>query len=314
MKTISDYFVYLLVRVFVCVIQSLDLKTGHAVARGLARFFTDIVPVRRRLLHENLQIAFPEKTPGERHELIRIMWEHLFLMGVEIVLSRRKIRDLNWTKHIHLEGVSPLMSLLHQDRPVILLTGHFGNFEMGGFSLGVLTYPSNSVARTLDNPFLNRFIKDFRESTGQYLISKNGGYKDILTVLENKGLMAFLADQYAGPKGCMIDFFGRPASTYKAIALLSLQYRAPIVVCYSLRQTDSEGRFLPMQFIMHVTGVLDPVELPPEICNVKDITQWYTKKLEEGIRRHPEQYWWLHRRWKEGKKKKTEKEPKTGNE
>jgi KDO2-lipid IV(A) lauroyltransferase len=190
------------------------------------------------------------------------------------------------------------MSLLHQNRPVILVTGHFGNFEIGGFSLGILTYPSNSVARTLDNPFLDQFIREFRESTGQFLISKNGGSPDILRVLNHNGLMAFLADQSAGQKGCKVDFFGKPASTFKAIALLSLQFNAPIVVCYSLRDTDEQGNFLPMRFNMHITGVFDPINMPPELQNVKEITQWYTHKLEEGIRQYPEQYWWLHRRWK----------------
>ncbi|MDR3199728.1 MAG: lysophospholipid acyltransferase family protein [Planctomycetaceae bacterium] len=298
MKLVIDYLVYLLVRVLFCVVQSLSLKTGHRLARSLARLFTDLIPVRRSLLHKNIQTAFPEKTQQERRRLILLMWEHLFLMGVEIALANRQIRDLNWRSHIQLIGASPLLSLLHQNRPVILVTGHFGNFEIGGFSLGILTYPSNSVARPLDNPFLDRFIKNFRESTGQFLVSKKGGAPDILRVLENNGLMAFLADQSAGPKGCMVDFFGKPASTFKAIALLSLQFNAPIVVCYSLRKVNGEGEFEPMKFAMHVTGILDPLHLPSDIRNVKEITQWFTLKLEEGIRCHPEQYWWLHRRWK----------------
>jgi KDO2-lipid IV(A) lauroyltransferase len=302
MKFVADYLVYLLVRILFCVVQSLSLKAGHALARVLARLFTYFVPIRRSLLHENLQTAFPEKTPEERQHLILIMWEHLFLMGVEIALAGRKIRDLNWKDHIRLTGALPLLRLLHQDRPVILVTGHFGNFEIGGFSLGILTYPSNSVARILDNPFLNRFIKNFRESTGQFLVSKNGGAPEILRVLENNGLMAFLADQSAGPKGCMVSFFGKPASTFKAIALLSLQFKAPIVVCYSLRQINEFGEFEPMKFEMYITDILDPLHLPPDIQNVKEITQWYTLKLEEGIRRHPEQYWWLHRRWKKSGK------------
>lgn len=304
MKTISDYLVYLIVRVLFCIAQSMSIRSGHALARMLASVFTDVLPVRRKLLEENLKTAFPDKNAAQRREIILKMWEHLLLMGIEVALSRRQIRDLNWTDHIHLEGVSPLLSLLHQERPIILLTGHFGNFEIGGFSLGVLTYPSNSVARTLDNPFLNRFIKDFRESTGQFLISKNDGYENILDVLADNGLMAFLADQSAGRKDCMVDFFGKPAATYKAIALLSLQYGAPIVVCYSLRETDERGHFQPMKFCMHITGVLDPLHLPPDIRSVQEITQWYTQKLEEGIKQTPEQYWWLHRRWKDKTKSK----------
>ncbi len=293
MKSFTDYLVYLFVRILFCIVQSISPAMGKRWARALARLFTDVIPIRKRLLEENLLTAFPNSTPRERHRLVLKMWEHILLMGMEIAWAPRKIRDSNWPEHIRLTGVIPLMRLLHQDRPVILVTGHFGNFEIGGFSLGVLTYPTNSVARTLDNPYLNRFIKRFRESTGQFLISKNGGSADIIRVLEDRGVMAFLADQSAGPKGCKVDFFGKPASTFKAIGLLSLQYNAPLVVCYSLRRNGE-----PLQFEMHVTDILDPLALPPEIRNVKDATQWYTKKLEEGIREHPEQYWWIHRRWK----------------
>ena len=296
---ISDYLVYLLVRILFCVVQSLSLEANRSFARGLAFFFTQIVPIRRRLLRKNLKLAFPELNKEERMQIIMTMWEHLFLMGVEVALANRKIRDQNWADHIRLVNATPLLSLLHQDRPVILVTGHFGNFEIGGFSLGILTYPSHSVARTLDNPYLNRFIKDFRESTGQFLIAKKGGATEIMQVLEQNGLMAFLVDQWAGHKeGYMVDFFGKQAATYKAIAILSLKYNAPIVICYSLRNEDESAGFQMLHFTMHITEILDPLDLPPEVQNAKDITQWFTHMLESGIRRNPEQYWWLHHRWK----------------
>jgi KDO2-lipid IV(A) lauroyltransferase len=274
------------------------LESGHAVARELAKFFTFVIPIRRRLLNENLQTAFPEMTAEERQKIILKMWEHLFLMGVEISLAGRKIRDLNWKRHIRIFGVNPLMSVLNQDRPVIIVTGHFGNFEIGGFALGVLTYPSHTVARPLDNPYLNTYIKNFRESTGQFMISKNGGSEEIMKILNEQGLMALLVDQAAGKKGCMVEFFGKPASTFKAIGLLALKYNAPIVICYSLRRQNEEGEFEPLKFDIHITATLDPADLPPNIKNIKDVTQWFTKKLEDGIRKNPEQYWWIHRRWK----------------
>jgi len=274
------------------------LEASRSFACGLAFFFTRVLPIRRRLLRENLRIAFPKLKEEERKMIVRTMWEHLFLMGVEVALANRKIRDRNWTDHIRLVNAEPLLSLLHQERPVILVTGHFGNFEIGGFSLGILTYPSHSVARTLDNPYLNRFIKDFRESTGQFLVSKNGGAPEIIHVLEQNGLMAFLADQSAGRKGCWVNFFDKPASTFKAIAVLALQFKAPIAVCYALRQKNKEDKFRMLHFDMHITEILDPLDLPPEMQNVKDITQWFTHMLESGISQTPEQYWWLHRRWK----------------
>ena len=298
-QKISDYCVYLLVRILFCFVQAISWEANKAFVRGLAFVFAQVLPVRRQLLHQNLQIAFPELNQTERQAIILAMWEHLLLMGVEVALARRQIRDFNWTDHIALVNAAPLLSLLHQDRPVILVTGHFGNFEIGGFSLGVLTYPSHAVARTLDNPYLNRFIKDFRESTGQFLIPKKGGAMDITRVLEHNGLMALLVDQWAGKKeGYMVNFFDKPTFVFKAIAILALKFNAPIVICYSLRKEGEPGQFLPLHFEMHIKDILDPLNLPPEIQNTKDVTQWFTHVLEAGIRQCPEQYWWLHHRWK----------------
>ncbi|MCL2709838.1 MAG: lysophospholipid acyltransferase family protein [Planctomycetaceae bacterium] len=298
-RPINDYLVHLFVRVLFCIVQSLSLNANKTFVRGLAFFFSRVLPFRHQLLHENLQIAFPELNKNERQVIIRAMWEHLLLMGVEVALARRQIRDGNWTDHIELVNAEPLLSLLHQDRPVLLVTGHFGNFEIGGFSLGILSYPSHAVARTLDNPYLHRFIKDFRESTGQFLIPKKGGAMEITRVIERHGLMALLVDQWAGRKeGYMINFFDKPTLAFKAIAILSLKYNAPIVVCYALRKKREPGQFQTLQFEMHISEILDPLDMPPEIQNAKDVTQWFTHVLESGIRKCPEQYWWLHRRWK----------------
>ena len=186
-----------------------------------------------------------------------------------------------------------MFAALQADRPMILITAHFGNFEMGGYILGLLGYPTFSVARKLDNPYLNDFISSFRGQTGQYIIDKNEGYEDILTVLGQNGVMAFLADQSAGKKGAWINFFNRPASAYKAMALLSMQYDAPIFICFATRTDDR-----PMHFTMRMVDSLDPRELPPDVSTVQQITQWHASRLEEQIRLAPNQYWWLHNRWK----------------
>ena len=292
-RLFADYLVYLLVRCFICFVQALRIETCHAVAKGLAILAADVLGLRRKLVEENLRHALPELSEEERKELTLKMWEHLFLLVTEVAHTPRAIREENWQKHIQLFNADKIFPLLNGDRPLILVTGHFGNFEIGGYALGLLGYPSHAVARTLDNPFLHRFVKEFREATGQYLVPKKDGYEQILEVLQNNGIMAFLVDQHAGAKGCRVHFFHRDASAYKAIALLSLQYHAPIVVCYATRPNN-----FPLHFDMHVAGVYDPDDPTPGITNIKDITQWYTSLLEEGIRKCPEQYWWIHDRWK----------------
>ncbi len=112
--------------------------------------------------------------------------------------------------------------------------------------------------------------------------------------------MMFLADQYAGPKGCWVEFFGRPASAHKAIALLALENDARVSVSSSLR-------IGPMRFELNNDVVLDPRAEGAWAGSVQALTQWYTSRLEALIRRAPDQYWWLHRRWKDTRGQKARK-------
>lgn len=293
LQNIVDYLVYVFIRIFICVVQSVSLEGCHRVSQILSWVFNDVLRVRRRLVDDNLRHAFPEKSTKERLLLARQMWEHLFLMVAEVAHAPRTLHGLNWFRHVGIENGERLFSALQEDRPIILITAHFGNFEIGGFLLGLLGYPTFSVARKLDNPYLDRFVSDFRARTGQVIIDKNTGYEEILAVMSNKGIMAFLADQSAGKKGAWVKFFGRPASAYKAMALMSSQYDAPIFVCYAIRQGNK-----PMDFIMRVVDVLDPRELPEGLTTIQQMTQWHVSKLEEQVRLAPNQYWWLHNRWK----------------
>jgi len=292
-RRLGDYLVYVVVRMLICMVQAMRIETGQILARHLAWLFADVVRVRGKLVDENLRHAFPEIPPSGRRRLARRMWEHLFLLVLEVAHAPRKIHETNWRKHIRLNGVDKLVRVLLTDRPVIIITAHFGNFEVGGFMLGILGFPTYSVARPLDNPFLHDFVDRFRRMTGQHIIPKKGGYDQILDVLASGGTMAFLADQAAGSKDCWVEFFGRPASTYKAISLLSLQHDAPMAVCYARRL----GR--PMQFEMATTAIADPRDAGDGVGSVHELTQWYTSQLEQAIRESPEQYWWVHRRWKE---------------
>lgn len=289
----ADYAVYLVVRLLVCIVQGMRLESGHRLARLLAWLLADVVKLRGRVVEDNLVHAFPEMTAAQRRQLVRQMWEHLLVMVLEIAHSPRKIHETNWRDHIRLRGEAPLLRLLLEDRPTLVTTAHFGNFEAAGYLLGLLGFKSHTVARRLDNLDLDRFVNRFRSATGQYIIPKSGGYDQILWVLAHGGIMTFLADQAAGPKGCWVDFFGRQASAHKAIALLALEHRAPVVVSYA-RRLDR-----PMQFELATYAIADPAHDGPEFASVRSLTQWYTARLEDIIRTQPDQYWWVHRRWKD---------------
>jgi Kdo2-lipid IVA lauroyltransferase/acyltransferase len=301
LKRLADVLVYLVVRVLICIVQTMRIETGHAVARRLAWLFCDLLKIRSRVVDENLAHAFAELSAPARQQLARQMWEHLFLLVLEVAHAPRKIHETNWRDFVRLHREDELVRMLLSDRPLLVVTAHFGNFEVAGYALGILGFPTHTVARTLDNPYLDRFINRFRGGTGQHIVPKNGGYDEILAVLARGGTMTFLADQYAGPKGCWVQFFGRSASAHKAISLLALENDAPVAVC-AARRLDR-----PLRLEMSVYDVSDPRAGGEEVRGVREFTQWYTKGLEKMIRSCPQQYWWLHRRWKDTRPKRGER-------
>ncbi len=124
------------------------------------------------------------------------------------------------------------------------------------------------------------------------MLPKDGSSQQIQNVLDGGGTLVLLGDQHAGPKGCWIDFLGRPASCHKAIALFSLTTGAPLLVAYA-RRLDK-----PLQFELGMEGVVDPKTDGGKHGSVQALTQFYNDMLEQIVRRDPEQYWWVHRRWK----------------
>ena len=174
----------------------------------------------------------------------------------------------------------------------VAVTAHHGNFEMNGYVSGLLGFPNYTLARTLDNAYLHQFLASFREATGQFILPTTQSAELAQRVVEAGETLAALGDHYGGPKGCWINFFGQPASCPKAIALFSLANQVPLLVVYT-RRTDA-----PLTFQTELVDVLHPTR-HDELSSVNDITQWYSDRIESFVRQTPEQYWWLHRRWKD---------------
>jgi KDO2-lipid IV(A) lauroyltransferase len=287
-----DYPIYLAVRLVLCLVQALRPETCARLAKSAAWLLTDVLRLRRAIIDENLSGAFPEMTERERRALERRMWEHLMLLVVEVMHAPRKIHDTNWRDYLTVLDKRESVGLLLSDRPVVFVSGHYGNFELSSFVLGIFGFPSYSIARPLDNPYIDRALNQFRGMYGQHILPKQGCAGDVDNLLKSGGTLGLLADQHAGPKGCWVDFFGRPASTHKAIGLFSLGSDAPLVISYC-RRTGG-----PLHCQLGVVAVADPRSHRPEVADVRALTQWYTRRLEDVIRAEPSQYWWLHRRWR----------------
>lgn len=293
LQSAVDRLAYLTVRIFVCIVQAMPIETCARVARLLATVCSDIVPIRREVIEDNLRHAFPEMSADARRKLTWRMWEHFFLIIVEVVHAPRKIHATNWRDYITLKDNDIIIRTMFDDRPTVIICGHYGNFELSAYVFGIFGFPTYTVARPLDNPHLDRFLNDFRGLTGQFILNKNGSAGQIQEILNRGGILALLGDQYAGRKGCWVEFFGRPASSHKAIALFTLASNAPTMFCYARRLNK------PLHHEFGLGDLLDPARCASDMLSVPGITQWYTRHLERIVREAPEQYWWLHRRWKD---------------
>ncbi|MEL7499700.1 MAG: lysophospholipid acyltransferase family protein [Planctomycetota bacterium] len=297
-KTIAEL---ILLKVVLAVVQVLTIEQCSWCCRKLAWLVNDVIKFRRKVIHENILGVFPDMPESERIEMARKMWFHLCMMGCEIAHAPRKIHDSNWRDYVYIRDKVQMTSYLIDYRPLVAVSGHFGNFEMGGYVTGLLGMPSYTVARTMDNPYLDEFINRFRGYNGQFILPKDGSATAIQEVLDSGGILTLLGDQHAGTKGCWIEFLGRPAACHKAVALFTLSGKAPMMVSYC-RQLDE-----PLHFEIGCTGVADPLEMDDSLQNVTALTQWYNDRLADAIYDCPHQFWWVHRRWKEKPVRKTKK-------
>jgi KDO2-lipid IV(A) lauroyltransferase len=288
----ADYLVYVVIRALVAVVQILSLRAAYALADWLAWLAYRVDRRHRLVADENLRHAFPHLDDRRRDRLVRAVYRHFCRVLVEIVHLPRCLHPTNWHRHVELVNGGAIVHSLIGGRPLLMVTGHFGNWEMAGYALGMFGFRTWAIARTLDNPHLNRFFLRFRQKTGQTILNKSGDFEQIQAVLTGGGAIATLGDQDAGQRGQFVDFFGRPASTHKAIALLALKYDALMAVVGVPRVG------LPLRYQVVIEEVIDPHDFAGRPDDLDAVTQRFTAALERLIRRHPEQYFWLHRRWK----------------
>jgi Kdo2-lipid IVA lauroyltransferase/acyltransferase len=289
----ADYAVYVLVRIFVAIVQTLSVRQAFALARVLAWLVHRLDRRHREVALDNLKHAFANQmSEAERERLVRSVYQHFCGLLMEIIHLPRKIHPHTWRRFIKLKNGKELVQCLLSGRPLMIVTGHFGNWELGGYVLGLLGLQVHPVARPLDNPYLDDFLRGFREQRGQRVLAKKGDFDQMQSLLASGGVLATLADQDAGQRGLFVEFFGRPASTHKAIALLALEYQVPIVVAVA-RSLGS-----PLHYEMITEDVILPEDYADRADAVQAITQRFTYALERVVRDSPEQYFWLHRRWK----------------
>jgi Kdo2-lipid IVA lauroyltransferase/acyltransferase len=291
---IADYLVYLIIRFVIAILQALSYNLACRLAEGLAWLAWKLDKRHRLVALENVTQAFGDNLSlMQRERLVRDVYRHFCRIIIEMVHLGRRLHPCNWRSTLELTDGRVLVDVMLSGRPLLLVTGHFGNWELAGYILGLLGFHTYAIARPIDNPFLDAYLRTFRERTGQRILTKNDDFDQIQHVLAKGRVLATLGDQDAGQRGVFVPFFGRPASTHKAIALLALEYDVSLLVAGTPRVGE------PMRYQVQIEDVIHPADHRADRDGgLVGITRRFTAALERLITRHPEQYFWLHRRWK----------------
>ncbi len=270
-----------------------DLEQNMHTAGTVGDVYFATVKRHRERAIQHVRQSFPEWNDSKVESVARASIRNMFqLFMVESLAMPRLITADGWPRFVALNNVAPVVDLLARGEPALFVTGHCGNWEILGFTLAAIGFPMTALARPLDNRFINHWLLSVRESKGLRVLTKWGATPVMNELIRTGGRLAFIADQNAGDDGLFVPFFGRLASAYKSIGLLAMHHRVPIVAGSARRIGE---RF---QYEIELEDLILPHEWEAAEDPLYYITARYTRAIEMMVRKAPEQYLWVHRRWK----------------
>jgi KDO2-lipid IV(A) lauroyltransferase len=267
--------------------QSFATRLGHGI--GAIGYRLDAR--HRRITLDNLAATFPERSVAERTRIAKQVFAHFGRKLIELLWFTGLPAELQLAL-VEFVGAEHIEAARRAGKGALIVTGHFGFWELHALAHGLKLGPMAVVARALDNPLLDRTLIDLRSSTGNIVIDRKGGLRRIMRALNANQAVAVLIDQHILTADAVkVDFLGRPAATTSAVAVLALRTGAAVIPAFSLPLNDGRYRLIYEK----------PLELPSSESPdaVRDLTQRCTKVLEKYVRAHPERWLWMHRRWRD---------------
>ena len=263
------------------------LALGSLVGRA---FYVVDGPHRRRAVR-NIQAAFPLRSAAACHAIARGMFSH-FGRLLTVLLKFSTMTPAQMLARVTFEGEERVIAAHAQGKGVLLFTGHFGFWEINALVHALELQPMSVLARPLDNPLLHGLLEATRRRTGNSVIYRRGAIRRVLRALESNEAVAVLIDQHIQTADAVyVDFFNRPAATTSALAALALRTGAPVVPVFALPVAG--GRFR----MVYEHAVDPPSADDPDA--IRELTQRCTDVLEMYVRRYPELWLWMHRRWRD---------------
>ncbi|MFN0133641.1 MAG: lysophospholipid acyltransferase family protein [Phycisphaerales bacterium] len=292
---------YLGIRCAIAGLTTLPLPPVLASVSAAGRWFATRSMNRRRLARAeaNLRVAFPEWDEERIRRVALDSYEHLFRLGVESCFGPRLVNDDSWARHFRVDGLGKALGELVKPGPVILLTGHCGNWELLGASVAMLGVPMHAVYRPLDLPPLDRYVHRTRRRRGLVLLDKFGAVKEMPGIIESGAPLGIVADQNGGDRGVFVPFFNRLAASYKSIGLLAMRYDAR-VLCAMARRVEAKERQSAdeLGYAIEFVDSFGPEDWSTQPDPLFYLTARYRRAIETMIRLAPSQYLWMHRTWR----------------
>ncbi len=264
---------------------------AEAAGRRLGRLYRAVDRKRRELAERNLSRAFPEKRPDEIEALSVAVFEHFGGVAADILHSVSG-PQAEVDARVSVSGAERIHAALASGRGLMLLTAHLGNWEYSALATAATGFPVAVIARPLDNPLLEGLLKTFRERNGNSVVYKTDAAREMLRILRRGGGVGILADQHARTSDAVVvPFFGRPAATTSIVARLADRTEALIVpaVC---------ARTAPARYHLSFEPEIDVRTLPADARAPEPLTARLNLEVERLVRRTPEQWLWLHNRWR----------------
>ncbi len=285
LQPVMHRFEYLMLVVAGYILRALPYHVTVILARVLGDLSFDIIRIRRQVTLDNIRQAFGDiYTEREIVSIARRTYMEMSLTFLDLVHIPDFVRRMD--EIMDLSGMDIANNLIAQGRGLIIASAHFGNWELCGESLTLAGIPMNAVAKAQSNPYVNRLIDQYRGMFGVKVIPLGAPVKRIVRALRNGEAVGLISDQDARHRGVFVDFFGKRASTPVGTAQLALKYKAPIVLVMGLRLKPGKYKTL-----------FEEIEVR-EDDTVESLTQRYTTAIENIIRQYPDQYFWMHKRWK----------------
>src|ERR1700744_1728084 len=261
-------------------------RTARALGAMVGRLALLLTPRLRRTGDLNLRLAFPEKTAAERSQILRKLYRNLGWLLAEFCQMPRYTPE-QAQRFIRYEGLENYLAARDQGKGVLILTGHLGAWELSSFYHSLMGYPMSIVIRRLDNPLVDNLVNRIRCLHGNQVLHKDDFARGLLASMRRGETVGILMDtNMTPPQGAFVDFFGHPACTGSGLARVARKTGATVLPGFLLWEEASS------QYVLRFGEPLTPS------CSEDADTALFTKVIEDYIRQYPDQWLWVHRRWK----------------